>query len=265
MKVSSLRKLAATAAMAGAGLFAAAPASAVIVGGVDFGNFGNHIETTTIAETLITGDGQVLNGYGVINTVNGDNTYAVNPNFQLFFTFTGYTSSNFVAGPGGGVDFTGGTVNVYLGQTFNLLTQSSAANIATIQSYGLWLTLAGHAQNGTPYTLNADGSLTGATISFTGEGLLDVIGGLADVVALLNANTISDGAGGFADIAITTSGNNRVLNPNDICTGQAGQWCIAGSADLRGDLQRVPEPVSIALLGIGLIGLGVTSRKRRVA
>ena len=52
-----------TTLLAAAGIAASAPASAVIVGGVDFGALGGdpsrtHLETATLAQTLVTGNGQ---------------------------------------------------------------------------------------------------------------------------------------------------------------------------------------------------------------
>jgi hypothetical protein len=272
MKTSRLRRWAVAAAIGGASVLAWAPASAIVVGGVDFGDIGDaptnsHFETTTVAETFINGNGQMLSGYGVINTVNGDNAYAGGN--QLYFTFTNYISANFT---GDSVDFLGGTVNVFLGPTFNLLNQSSATNIGLIEGLMPWLTLSGHVADPTgTYTLSANGLLTGTTISFLGSGLLDVVGGLPDVVAFLDANGIADLVNGFADIVMTTSANNQAarLNRFDDTTGcatgqaQPGQWCIAGSADLSGNtVTLVPEPASVALLGIALLGLGVSSRKR---
>ncbi len=249
--------------------FAASSASAVVVGGVNFGNAGafSHIETTTVAETLVNNNGQTLTGYGQINTVNGSNNYAGSN--LLYFTFTNYISNDF--GPTG-VDFTGGVINVYLGATFNLLNQSSASNLALIAGLTPWAQFVGHRINAANDTLHATGSVSGATINFTGGGLLDVNSGfgLASVFSYLNANTISDTLGGFADIAVTTSGNNLVLNPFDnttgCATGQAapGTWCIAGSADLRGNTV-IPEPASMALIGLGLLGMGGVLRRRNKA
>jgi len=255
---------------------AAGSASAIIVGGVDFGVQGltNHIETTTLAETLILGDGQVLEGYGQINTVNGNLSYGVNPGDRLYFVFTNnpvnpnqYTSQNFSAT---NVEFTGGVIDVYLGATFNLLSQDSLSNLALIQAMTPWVSLTGHGDLGgglpADVTLAGDGTLTGGSISFTGSGLLDVdtsgAFGIASVAAFLDSDGEPDAAGGFADIALTTSGNNSVLNEFDVCNGVAGEWCVSGSADLRG-LTSIPEPSTVALLGLGLLGAGVVSRRRK--
>lgn len=259
-------------AIAGLGLVASGSASAIVVGGVDFGAAGatTHIETSTVAETFVNAPGQTLLGYGQINTVNGNLFYSNGGLSRLYFVFD-YNVLTFDAT---GATFDQGNMNVYMLPTFNLLNQGSVANLALIQSGTLWATFSGHDMFGGPSELNASGALTGATISFTGSGLLDVVSGPNGVLEFLDSDGVADGAGGFADIALTSSGNNAVLNSFDIANGDAdgcaqgvaavGQWCIAGSADLRG-LTTVPEPGVLALVGLGLLGMGVSLRKRKAA
>ena len=217
-----------------------------------------------MAETLVTGPGQQLTGYGVVNTVNGDPTYG-GSNY-LYFVLN-YTVSSFTPTV---VTFNHGTVNLFLHPFINLLNQSSSADISLIQSGTSWATLAGHDFNTPGVQLAASGALTGATLSFTGAGLLDVISGAPGVFNFLNTNNIGDNLGGFADIAVTTSGNNNVLNTHDNTTGcttgraVAGQFCFQGSADLRGST-NIPEPGIISLVGLGLLGMGAALRKRKSA
>jgi hypothetical protein len=68
--------------LASAGLGWATNASAIAVGNIEFGNSGGHIETSTVAETLIDTDGQELRGYGVVTTVNGNASYCASPPCQ---------------------------------------------------------------------------------------------------------------------------------------------------------------------------------------
>ena len=246
----------------------AGSASAIVVGGVDFGALGltNHIETTTLAETYIDDNGQTLQGYGVINTVNGDSTYSTTPGQKLYFVFNNYTSQNFSATD---VEFKGGIVDVYIGAEFNLLNQSSATNLTLITGLTPWARFTGHGNLGggaaADSTLKAHGTLTGSGLDFTGAGLLDVdtsgAFGLADVAAYLDADGEPDDAGGFADITLTTSGSDSVLNSFDTCNYNPGDWCIQGSADMRGKTV-IPEPSAIALFGIGLIGAGFIGRRK---
>lgn len=249
-------------------------ASAMIVGGVDFGSTGSlsHIETGTLAQTLITGNGQTLTGYGEITTINGLTNYAGAD--KLYYVFT-YTSQNFSPST---VEFVDGVVKVYKGLEFNLSDQSSAQNLTDIQALDPWVQFNGHANLGGIATPSAElfafGTLSGGVfLNVGGTGLLDVdtsgAFGLPSVADLLDGNGIPDNAGGLADLTVGTISTNLALNQNDpACTGAAGEWCLAGSGNFQGIAAAVPIPATLLLFGSGILstlGLGLRSRRVRLA
>lgn len=281
--MSVLKKFAAAVLAAGAAV-AMTPAKAVVVGGIDFGAVGlfSHIETATIAASFVNASGQVTQSYGLISTVNGDSTYCADgsANCALYFV----TSATVSATPGTDLYFSGSNVTVYYSNVaaVNLLGQDSTANLAYITGLAKWATLKGEngvdpSAAGLVSDTKLTQALTGASITASGGGLLSVDTtdglGIAGVEAFLNANTIPTFLGGFADIAYTESANNFVLNPFDLAgaggdsclTGapQVGDWCLAGSADLRGRTVIVPAPGSLALLGLGLVGIGAIRRSTK--
>lgn len=270
---------------AAVGLAGAMSANAYVVGGIDFGSSlgAAHLETATLAQTFVNGNGQNATSYGFVSTVNGNTNYCASAGFcGLYYVTTLQTSQNFVGGINGSVEFLTATTKIYFTNSYvNLLNQNSLANVATIQGMTSWLTLTGHGFLGGGVSSNAvqlvgTGRLTGVNLNGAGFGLFDVDqsgAGLAAVKAAFDSNTVGDAVGGFADVELNSSFSNVVLNQNDVngglangCktgTAVAGAWCYQGTTNLRGNV--LPEPASVALVGLTLGLAGVVSRRRRSA
>lgn len=238
-------------------------AQAIPVGGIEVGNGVLTFVSSTIMEEkvgggIINGNNQTLHGVGNVTEIrsNGVLVWTPSPTEELTYVFDNYVSQGFTPTS---VGFTGGTVQFWHDTTANL----TGANYNTGTGFGngsLWLDLVGiafddplHPFSCTGVTLCGTGVLTG-TVDINGSGLLGVTGlGAAD--SYFNTNgTPAIGTGNLADFQIGSNANNQ--NPIGFIMG------THGTASISNVRNSVPEPATIALLGLGLLGIAVSGRKR---
>jgi hypothetical protein len=249
------------AALLSTGISMTAQAGPITVGGVTWdtdSTFGtaslnDFAASGSVLESVVQNPGDILNGYGNMNSLNSGipNAGLFCPGCELTYTFTatlvGFTPSAGVQpGPGvnGDFEFSNLVIQFWVDDLVvgtNGTDPFDQTNALTAGDGTLWLQLSSDLLSGSGDNLGS-GSDNGS-----GSSLLNVSGGLAA------ANFDTNGEAGGTDFRLSS----------DFGVGPAS-GLLQGSFNLYGDSVAVPEPSSIALLGLGMLGLAFGARRKSV-
>lgn len=187
-----------------------------------------------------------FNEFGSFNAFSVDGVTSLSPALSATFFGTGTGTT------GGALNFLTGTLNVFSGVdnigTFNLLSGSANLAAGTVLPNGA-------------ISLIFQATALSSGYFFTG-GLLDLSTLLPDTVLFGFGTTNASPVAGVVPTSLI-NGYNANFNP-DVAVGtvadQVQNVYISNNGQFR---LQIPEPGSMALLGIGLLGLALASRRKQ--
>ncbi|HOI54884.1 MAG TPA: PEP-CTERM sorting domain-containing protein [Phycisphaerae bacterium] len=220
-----------------------------------------NIGITTNGNLLIEGAGQVLGGASSVN-IGRYTSGSMTMTGGSFAMTTGTVDLARGAGGAGTLDVSGGTLSLrgvracYQGNGTSTALLRVTGSAATITMDSLDLSYV---------------AASTTTLAFVLDDTTKHISTISTAMANLGSTVIDMGtASGFAPtsgqvfdlVTITGSGAFNDISALSLAAGDVGSWTLQTSADKK-TLQAVavPEPATMALLGLGI--LGIVARKRR--
>lgn len=242
--------------------FGASQAQAFSVGGVEFSLGNMQAQTSVFEEPGDFSIGSTVSGVGEIGIIDGQvpSEFCVSGACEVTFYFYDYVLVDKDPIASSWLVYEGGKIDVYVDEGGDNFADGNLT-VAAATDGQKWLTLEGD----DAFTItNIFGTFTGSLIGFnffggsaqangTGFGALNVRndGGLAD--SYFDTDQFDNNAGGTFDVSLDSSYQNI----------QKGIWPLSGSNTLNA--KPIPEPETLALLGLGLLGLGAIRKVRKTA